>query len=63
MLSDVVVSDKQGKVLFESPSVNTSVSLFSLLRGGLGLDMKAAAYGGELLVKMQQGSGRQSSHA
>lgn len=60
VLSDVVVSDKQGKVLFESPSVNTSVSIFSLLRGGVGLDMKATAYGGQLLITMRQGSGRQS---
>ncbi len=59
VLSDVVVSDRQGKTLFESPSVNTSVSLFSLITGGLSLNMKAAAYGGELLVKMQQGPGRQ----
>ncbi|OGW42110.1 MAG: type II secretion system protein GspN [Nitrospirae bacterium GWD2_57_9] len=59
VLSDVVLSDRQGKVLFESASVNTSVSLLSLLRGALYVNMKAAAYGGELLVKMQQGSGRQ----
>ena len=60
LLSDVVLSDKQGKVLFESPSVNTSVSLFSLLRGGMSVSMTAAAYGGRLLVTMQQGPGRQS---
>lgn len=59
LLSDVVVSDKQGKVLFESPSVNTSISLFSLITGGLSLNMKAAAYGGELLVKVKQSPGRQ----
>lgn len=60
VLSDVVLSDKQGKVLFESASVNTSVSIFSLLRGGIGLDMNAAAYGGRLLASMRQGPGRQS---
>jgi type II secretion system protein N len=54
-LTDVVLSDQKGKVLFESPSVRTSVSLFSLLRGMLSLDMKAKAYGGNLLVKAQQG--------
>ena len=59
VLTDVVVSDKQGKVLFESPSVKTTVSLFSLLRGALSLNLKAKAYGGELLVKAQQGPGRQ----
>jgi|GEM_PF-1663151 len=59
MLKDVVISDRSGKVLFESQSINTSVSLFSLLRGLLSLDMKAKAYGGELLAKAQQGPGRQ----
>jgi len=60
VLSDVVVSDKGGKVLFESPSVRTTVSLFSALRGRLALDMKGQAYGGALLVKAQQGPGRQN---
>jgi type II secretion system protein N len=59
MFSDVVVSDKIGKVLFESPSVGTTVSLFDFLRGRLSLDMKARAYGGELIVKTQQGPAAQ----
>ena len=59
VLTDVIVSDKGGRVLFESPSVRTTVSLFSLLRGRPALDMKAQAYGGELLLKSQQGPGRQ----
>jgi type II secretion system protein N len=59
VLSDVVVSDKEGRVLFESPSVRITVSLFSLLRNRLSLNMKARAYGGELLVKAQQGPDRQ----
>ncbi len=58
LLSDVVVSDKQGKVLFESPSVSASVSLFGLLRGALAVKMKAAAYGGDLLLKLRQGPGQ-----
>ncbi len=58
-LTDVVLSDQKGKVLFESPSVRTSISLFSLLRGVLSLDMKAKAYGGNLLVKTQQGNSQQ----
>jgi type II secretion system protein N len=58
-LTDIVVSSTGGTVLFESPSVRTTVSLFSLLRGMLALDLKAQAYGGELLVKTQQGPGRQ----
>ncbi|MGC1455365.1 MAG: type II secretion system protein GspN [Nitrospirota bacterium] len=60
VLSDVVVSDKSGKILFESPSVRTTVSLFKLLRGRTSLDMKAQAYGGELLVKTQLGPALQS---
>ncbi len=58
-LTDVVLADQKGKVLFESPSVRTSISLFSLLRGMLSLDMKAKAYGGNLLVKAQQGGSQQ----
>ena len=58
-LSDVVVATQQGKVLFESPSVSTTVSLFSLLRGNLGLGLKADAYGGDLRVMLQQGAGPQ----
>ncbi len=59
VLSDVVVSEKSGRVLFESPSVRTTISLFNLLRGRSSLDMKAQAYGGELLVKVQDRPGRQ----
>jgi len=55
VLTDVVLSDQKGKVLFESPSVRTTVSLFSLLRGNPGVDLKAKAYAGELLVKAQLG--------
>jgi type II secretion system protein N len=58
-LTDVVLADQNGKVLFESPSIRTSVSLFSLLRGILSLNMKAKAYGGNLLVKAQQGGSQQ----
>jgi type II secretion system protein N len=59
VLTDVVVSDRAGKVLFESPSVNTTVSLFGLLRGLIALDLKAKAYRGEVLLKAQQGPGKQ----
>ncbi|HSQ78443.1 MAG TPA: type II secretion system protein GspN [Nitrospirota bacterium] len=59
VLSDVVVADNKGRILFESKSVKTTVSLFSLLRGALSLKLKAKAYGGELLVKANQGPGRQ----
>ena len=59
LLSDVVLSDQKGKVLFESPAVRTTVSLFSLLRKILSVDLNAKAYGGDLLLKAQQGPGRQ----
>lgn len=59
VMTDVVVSDQNGAVLFESPSVRTSVSLFGLLRGFLSAEVRAAAYGGELTIKTQQGRGRQ----
>jgi type II secretion system protein N len=59
VLSDVVVSDRTGRVLFESPSIRTTISFFGLIRGLLGLNLKASAYSGDLLVKLQQGPGRQ----
>jgi type II secretion system protein N len=60
VLVDVVVSDKKNKILFESPAVKTTVSLFSLLRGGISVNMKAPAYGGDLLVKAHQSQKQQS---
>jgi type II secretion system protein N len=60
VLSGVVVSDRTGKVLFESPSITSTVSLIDLLRGMLSVDLKAKAYGGELLMKAQQRQGRHS---
>jgi type II secretion system protein N len=60
VLSDVVVSDRSGRVLFESPSVGTVVSLFNLMRGRLSVDLKARAYSGELLVKALDASDRRS---
>jgi len=58
VLTDVVLSDQKGKVLIESPSIRTTVSLFGLLRKMLSVELKAKAYGGDLLVKAQQGPGR-----
>ncbi len=60
VLTDVVVSNKQGAILFESPVVRTSLSLLSLVRGGLGVTLNSRAYGGQLLVKVRQ-SGVQRS--
>ena len=58
VLSDVVLSDRTGRVLFESPAVHAHVSLFNLLRGIFAVTMKGHAYGGDLAVKTEQGSKR-----
>jgi type II secretion system protein N len=58
VLADVVLSDRTGKVLFESPAVHTHVSLFAFLRGLLSVDFKAHAYGGGLSVRTEQGAKR-----
>ena len=58
VIFDVVLSDKAGKVLFESPLVKTHVSLFGFLRGLLSVNMKAQAYGGELSLRTEQGAKR-----
>ncbi len=58
VLSDVVLSDRTGRVLFESPAVHAHVSLFNFLRGIVAVTMKAHAYGGELAVKTEQGPKR-----
>ena len=39
-LSDVVLSDRTGRVLFESPVVNAHVSVFNLLRGIVSVDLR-----------------------
>lgn len=57
VLSDVVVSDAAGAVLFESKRVSTSVSLFQLLRGVVAIDLSAAAYGGTIQVNAKEGKG------
>jgi type II secretion system protein N len=59
VLADVVLSDRTGRVLFESPAVHAHVSLFGFLRGLLSVDFKARAYTGELHVRTEQGSKRQ----
>lgn len=58
VLSDVVLSDRSGVVLFESPAVNTHISLFGFLRGLLSVNMNTKVYGGELSVKSEQGAKR-----
>ena len=58
VLSDVVLSDRAGNVLFESPSVRTHVSLLGFLRGLLSMDIHAQAYGGEFSLRTEQGSNR-----
>jgi type II secretion system protein N len=58
VLSDVVLSDRTGRVLFESPAIHAHVSLFNLLRGIFAVTMTGHAYGGDLAVKTEQGSKR-----
>jgi len=58
VLSDVVLSARTGRVLFESPAIHAHVSLFNLLRGIFAVNMKGHAYGGDLAVKTEQGSKR-----
>ena len=55
VLADVVLSDRTGRVLFETQTVHAHVSLFGFLRGLTSLDIKAKAYGGELSVRSEQG--------
>lgn len=59
-LFDVAVSDRNGRVLFESPSAHATVSLFGLLRSVLSVDLRAEAYGGEMVLRARQGRGLQS---
>jgi type II secretion system protein N len=57
-LSDVVLSDRTGRVLFESPVVHAHVSVFNLVRGVLAVDLQTKAYGGEFSVRSEQGAKR-----
>lgn len=59
-LRDVVIADKNGSVLFESPSAHAAVSLLNLLRGVLSVKLRAETYGGEILIRFQESSGRRS---
>jgi type II secretion system protein N len=59
VLTDVVLTDRRGAVLFESPSVSTTLSLFVLLRGGVAATLTSKAYGGQVLIKLEQAPGRQ----
>jgi type II secretion system protein N len=58
VLFDVVLSDRTGRVLFESPAIHAHVSLFNLLRGIFAVTMNGHAYGGDLAVKTEQGPKR-----
>jgi len=58
LLIDVVLSDKDGRVLFESPAVKAHVPFVALLRGSAALNLSGHAYGGEVTVKTEQGSRR-----
>ncbi len=57
-LEDVVLSDRSGRVLAESPVVRAHVSLFNFLRGLLSVKLDGKVYGGELSVRSEQGKNR-----
>ena len=59
VLTEVVVSDRTGRVLFESHVVRTHVSLVGFLRGLLSVNLKAQAYGGAVSLRTEQGAKRQ----
>jgi type II secretion system protein N len=59
VLTEVVLSDRTGRVLFESRVVRTHVSLFAFLRGLLAVNLNAQAYGGTVSLKTEQGAKRQ----
>lgn len=58
LLSDVVLSDKAGRVLFESPGIRAHLSLLGFLRGLRIVSARGPAYGGEIAVRSEQGSRR-----
>jgi type II secretion system protein N len=59
VLTEVVLSDRTGMVLFESHVVRTHVSLFGFLRGLLSVNLNAQAYGGTVSLKTELGAKRQ----
>ena len=57
-LEDIVLSDREGRVLFESPRMHAHISLFKLLVGLASVDVSGKAYGGDLTVRTEQGAKR-----
>ena len=57
-LVDVVLSDRTGRVLFESSAIKAHLSLLGFLRGLAVMDFSGPAYDGELTVKAEQGPKR-----
>ncbi|MDH4163731.1 MAG: type II secretion system protein GspN [Nitrospirota bacterium] len=60
LLSDVVLSDKTGRVLFESPGIKVHLSLLGFLRGLRIVNLQGPAYGGEISLRSEEGSKRRS---
>ncbi len=59
-LIDVVLADKDGRVLFESSAIKAHLSLLGFLRGVAALDLAGPVYGGNVVVKAEQGARRAS---
>lgn len=62
-LRDVVVSTRSGSVLFESPEARATLPVIAFLRGMLALDLRASAYGGEIVLHTRQEKNVQSFQA
>jgi len=59
VFNDIVLSDKKGRVLFESQNIKASISLLGFLRGLVSADLSTAAYNGDIRINAQQGRARQ----
>ncbi len=55
VMHEVVISDKTGKVLFESPKARLGISFLGLIRGVFSAKIDAEAYGGGLFIKLRSG--------
>lgn len=53
-MRDVIISDKTGRVLFESPIVYLDISFLGLIRGIISFRADMEAYGGEIVLKVRK---------
>lgn len=55
VLTDVMLFDRDNRVLFGAPRAHLNISLIGLLKGVTSFSMDSKAYGGGLFVKIRQG--------